>query len=259
MTFMHKFVVKRHSSGILGMDCLQQVAAETSLTTRLLIIDRYSFPLTDWESGVSKDQRLANEGQERLRFRSQEQASDGSVEEWLGTVDLAGTVTVPRLSVRIARYRVVRRDSSAVIKVPRNQVVMVDPECLPGIYIARLVAVLEVCEKMSSSNTRGSDPLVGKSPLVVSPQVKCVAGSDGRVKTAGSGENLPEMAEGGQLSSATDTGCDLQEMCSSLSIENRFGTQVDTNQNYQSSTEWQNATREKKQISKVVRQKSKRK
>jgi hypothetical protein len=49
MTFSHTFVVsplKRCSSGILGMDFLQQVAAEISLTSRSLIIDRYFFPLT---------------------------------------------------------------------------------------------------------------------------------------------------------------------------------------------------------------------
>jgi hypothetical protein len=114
MTPMHTFLaslLKRCSSGILGLDFLQQVAAEISLTTRSLIIDRYCFPLTDSESGVSNDQRLANEGQERLGLRSQEEGSDGSVEEWVGTVDLAGTVTAPPLSVRIARRRVVRRDS----------------------------------------------------------------------------------------------------------------------------------------------------
>jgi hypothetical protein len=63
--------------------------------------------------------------------------------------------------------------------------------------MARLVAALEVCEKMSSSDARGSDPLVGKSPLVVSvpPQLKDVASSDGRSKT-GAGENLPEMSRG---------------------------------------------------------------
>jgi hypothetical protein len=113
---------------------------------------------------------------------------------------------------------------------------MVDSECLPGIYMARLVATLEVCDKMSSSDARGSDPLVGKSALVVSPQLKGLASSDGRNKTAGAAENLPEMSDGGLLSSATVPECDLQAMCSSLPVENRVGTQVDTNQNYQSST-----------------------
>jgi hypothetical protein len=48
ITFIHKFVVrplKRCSSGILGMDFLQRVGAEVSLTDQSLYIDRYSFPL----------------------------------------------------------------------------------------------------------------------------------------------------------------------------------------------------------------------
>jgi hypothetical protein len=77
-------------------------------------------------------------------------------------------VTVPPLSVRIARCRVIRRDGSAVVKVPRKQVVMVDPGYLPGIYMARLVATLQMYDKMSSSDALGSEPLVGKSPSVVS-------------------------------------------------------------------------------------------
>jgi hypothetical protein len=157
MTFRHTFAVsplKRCTSGILGMDSLQQMGADISLTSRSLIIDRYSFPLTDWESGVSKHQRLANEGTERLGIHSQEERSDGAVEDWVGTVEVAGTVTVSPLSVRIARCRVVRRDDSADIKVSRNKVVMVDPECLPGIYMAPLVATLQVCDKMRSSDAR---------------------------------------------------------------------------------------------------------
>jgi hypothetical protein len=121
MIFTHTFVVsplKRCSSGILGMDFLQQVGAEVSLTSGLLIIDRYSFPLTDWEAGASKHQRLANECTERLRIRSQEEGDDGAVEDWVGTVELAGTVTVSPLSVRIARCRVVRRGDSVDVKSP---------------------------------------------------------------------------------------------------------------------------------------------
>ena len=64
--------------------------------------------------------------------------------EWAGTVELAETVTVPPLSVRIARCRVVvRRNASATFEVPRNQEVLVDPEGLPGVYMARIVATLE--------------------------------------------------------------------------------------------------------------------
>ena len=64
MAFVHTFVVsplKRCSSGILGMDFLQQVGAEISLTTQLLKIGHYSFPLRGRErgglAGPAPDQR----------------------------------------------------------------------------------------------------------------------------------------------------------------------------------------------------------
>ena len=64
--------------------------------------------------------------------------------DWGGTVELAETVTVPPLSVRIARCRVVRRDNSTVVKAPRY--VLIDgsalPPNLPGIYWARSVATV---------------------------------------------------------------------------------------------------------------------
>jgi len=53
MSFKHIFVIsplRRCSSGILGMDFLQRVGAEISLTTQSLCLDRYSFPLRDRES-----------------------------------------------------------------------------------------------------------------------------------------------------------------------------------------------------------------
>ena len=55
VTFEHTFVVsplKCCSSGIFGMDFLQRVGAEVSLTTQSLILNRYSFPLTGRESGT---------------------------------------------------------------------------------------------------------------------------------------------------------------------------------------------------------------
>jgi hypothetical protein len=55
------------------------------------------------------------------------------VEDWVGTVELAGTVMVPPLSVRIARGRGIRCSGSAV-KVPRNQVVLVDRVSARCIY-----------------------------------------------------------------------------------------------------------------------------
>jgi hypothetical protein len=42
------------------MDFLQQLGAEISPTSRSLTVDHFSLPLTDFESGVSKDQGLAN-------------------------------------------------------------------------------------------------------------------------------------------------------------------------------------------------------
>jgi hypothetical protein len=48
MTFVHTFVVrplKSCSSGILGMDFLQQVGTEISVTAQLFYIDPCSFPL----------------------------------------------------------------------------------------------------------------------------------------------------------------------------------------------------------------------
>jgi hypothetical protein len=80
---------------------------------------------------------------------------------------------------------------------------MVDPECIPATYMARLCSCARcVCHKMSSSDACGSDPLVGKPPLVVSPQIMLVAGGDGGSCKAGTGENLPEMPEDERLSKA---------------------------------------------------------
>jgi hypothetical protein len=55
MTFTHTFAVSpliRCSSGIIGMDFLQQVGAEISLTAQSLYIDRHSFPLRGRELEV---------------------------------------------------------------------------------------------------------------------------------------------------------------------------------------------------------------
>jgi hypothetical protein len=49
-------------------------------------------------------------------------------------------VAIPTRSVRIGRYRVIRRDDPSFIKVARNEVMMVGHESLPGIYVARIVA-----------------------------------------------------------------------------------------------------------------------
>ena len=88
MTFVHTFVVSPLiccSSGILGMDFLQRVGAEISLTTQLLCVDHCSFPLRGQESEVSTVQRLINAGHE-------ESSSLGSEE---GKLSLWGTGKVP--------------------------------------------------------------------------------------------------------------------------------------------------------------------
>ena len=178
--------------------------------------------------------------------------NDESVEDWEGTVELAETVTVPPLSVRTARCRVVRRDDKTNVKVPRYQEVLVEREGLPGVYMARIVATLEHCGNMSSSDVGGSSPLVvnvKKSPLVVSivsPYEKCVASSDGSERVAGcdgnlivthggngfpkagSGECLPEVPEGCLPVAATSHRDDLQAGRGSLPVANQIGNQVDT-------------------------------
>jgi hypothetical protein len=145
------------------------------------------------------------------------------VDDWEGTVELAKTVTVPPLSVRIARCRIVRRNVSTVVKVPRNQVVLVDPEGLPGIIMAREVATLENGNQ-SSLNVDGLPPfVVTKMSILVDvmcspPECfvagcdsrKFVTGSDGVVLKTGSGECLPELPEGGLPVATTSRGNDLQ-------------------------------------------------
>jgi len=173
------------------------------------------------------------------------------VGDWDGTVELAETVTVPPLSVRIARCRVVGRDDSAeVIKVPRYQEVLVDPEGMPGVYLARVVATLENVK--SSANVGGSDPFmitVNKSPLVDSvfsphnkliancDESKSVAGSnssfsfierDGGFLKVGTGECLPKLPEYGRSVAAIRHKDDLQARGGSLPVENETGNQVDT-------------------------------
>jgi hypothetical protein len=99
MTFKHTFIVsplKRCSSGILGMDFLQQVGAEISLNAQALYIGPYSFPLNSPEQGTSTVRRLINAKQERSPSLGREEEGDGSVGDWEGTIELRGTVMVPR-------------------------------------------------------------------------------------------------------------------------------------------------------------------
>ena len=115
---------------------------------------------------------------------------------------------------------------------------LIDPEGLPGIYMARIVATLDVCD---ASNASGLDPPVaGKSPLVKvkeSPHDHFVSGSDdnapvtssdGGFLKVGSGECLPELLKSGAPVAVTCHKGDLQAESSSLPVENRYGKQVDT-------------------------------
>jgi hypothetical protein len=194
MTFTHTFVVsplRRRSSGILGMDFLQRVGAEISLTAHSLFIGHRSFPLKSQGQGAPETRRLITDGQTEPLDRDREERGVELVGDWEGTVELAGAVTVPPLSVRIARCRVVRRNCEAVIKVPRNEAVPVDPEGPPGIYMARILATLET---LSSANASGlAPPVVRKSPLEenkVPPCIQGVAGSDGVTSSDGNAPSI---------------------------------------------------------------------
>ena len=240
VTFEHTFVVsplKRCSSGILGMDFLHRVGAEISLTDQSLFMGRYSFPLRGQELGFPEVQRLITAGQTGPLCADRKEGESEPVGDWEGTVELAETVTVPPLSVRIARCRVVRRNDSMVVKVPRNEAVLVDPEGLPGIYMARIVATLEVVD---ASDASGSDPpVVGKSPLVQleSPRENFAAGSnenapvigsDGGSLKVGAGECHPELSESDRGIMITCRKGDLQRQNRSLPVESGYGNQVDT-------------------------------
>jgi hypothetical protein len=130
-----------------------------------------------------------------------------------------------------------------VVKVPQNQEVLVDPDGLPGVYMARVVATLQ--DTLSSSNVGDSPSYVvtlEKSSLVksvFSPQGKFVESSDGSVDVtadvtssngkASSGECLPNLPESGLPVVTTSHTDDLQAEDSSHPVENRIGIQVDTN------------------------------
>jgi hypothetical protein len=98
------------------MDFLQRVGAGISLTPQLLRIDRHSFPLKGRELGFPEVQRLITAVQKGSMYHDQQEKEvDEPGEDWEGTVELAETVTIPPLSVRIARCRVIRRGDSMVV------------------------------------------------------------------------------------------------------------------------------------------------
>jgi hypothetical protein len=201
----------------------------------------YSFPLRSREKGDPKVQRLINAESRGSPDLGSEEGNSEPVGDWEVTVELAETVTVTPLSVRIARCRVVRRDDSTIVKVPRNQEIMVDPEGQPVVYLARIVATLDVDK--SSSNVGGSPPFMvnnRKSPLVesvLSPRVEVKISRDDRnpvalrgdgISGTGTGECLSESPEGSLPVATTDHRDDLEVEHSSLPVETGIGTQVDT-------------------------------
>jgi len=75
MTFTLTVVVsplKHCSSDILGIDFLQAVGAEISLTAHSLFIGHCYFPLKSQEQGATETQRLITEGQTDPLDRDQE-------------------------------------------------------------------------------------------------------------------------------------------------------------------------------------------
>jgi hypothetical protein len=168
MTFKHSFIVSPLevcSAGILGLDFLQRVGAEISLADNLLALRNQRFPLSSAGllARISSDLEVPQQSARGLITHEPETALDPT-DRWtedescIGTVELAEAVSVPPLSGRTARCRVVRRGDSTEFKAPRNQVIMVDPEIwLPGIYIARVVATLRnKIDKEISTGAHGS-------------------------------------------------------------------------------------------------------
>ena len=83
--FVHTFIVSpliRGSSGILGMDFLQRVGAEISLTAQLLTIGHHSFPLKGRELEVSGVRRLINAGLGESSGRDLEERQVEPVGDW---------------------------------------------------------------------------------------------------------------------------------------------------------------------------------
>jgi hypothetical protein len=194
---------------------------------------------------------------------------------------------------------------------------MVDPEGLPGMYMARIVATLNNSNSVSSSQapadrTRWSEDFIGtingKSnvhlPLGTESPTFAEGGAasdsartesrtsakggaasgpehleeqrrldcdgrrlegDGQLrenpsgirKITGSGECQPELPDGSLLKLAASPERkkrDLQGVNSSLPVENRFGNQDDTTQNYLTCTETVKGARGQEQEIKVITQ-----
>ena len=142
------------------------MGAEISLTAQSLFIGHCSFPFKSQGTEVSETQHLITAVQTGPMSPDREERRAELVGNLQCTVELAEVVTLLPLSVRLAQCRVIRLGDSAVVKVPRNEAVLIGPGGMPGIYIARISATLYVYDIKSSTNASGLDPpVVGKSPL----------------------------------------------------------------------------------------------
>lgn len=94
--------------------------------------------------------------------------------------------------------------------------------------MARVVATLDTVN-LSSVNTRRSDPLIGKSPLVDTPLIER---SEIDAPQTGTGEPLPREPDGGWPNSAAISGKDLEVVQCSLPVESAMSRQVDIAQGY---------------------------
>jgi hypothetical protein len=262
MTFIHSFVVcplDICSAGILGLDFLQRVGGEISLTDNSLTIHTKHFPLSSagLPALASSDSEAPLYPAHGLITRDAGRAldlTDGweNYESCIGTVELAETVSVPPLSGRIARGRVVRRGDSAEFKAPPNYELMVElvKRRLPGIYLARIVATVSCNVNNEISPGAHCSPRWSEVPLgrkdaerLTSPCVNIKSGSCEKGMTsqrqAGSGERQP----GSQKSSLQEADAvslleidignwgaapGLQSAGSSRPVENKFGNHTDT-------------------------------
>jgi hypothetical protein len=161
-------------------------------------------------------------------------------------------LSVPPLSGRIARGRVVRRGDSADFKAPPSYEIMVEPvkRCLPGIYLARVVATVRCnVDNEIFPGAHGVQPLVGvplgskDAESLNSPCINIKSGNCKGVMTsqrqAGSGERQPESPKSSLQEADADSLLEidignrgvapgLQSAESSRPVENEFRNHTDT-------------------------------
>jgi hypothetical protein len=261
MTFIHSFVVcplDICSAGFLGLDFLQRVGAGISLTNNSLTIHTQQFPLSSagLPALASSDSAAPLNPAHGLITRGAGRAldlTDGweDYESCIGTVELAETVSVPSLSGRIARGRVVRRGDSADFKAPPNYELMVPiKRCLPGIYLEWIVATVSCNVNNEISPGAHDVPRWSEAPLgsedaesLNSPCVNIKSRSCEKVMTsqrkAGSGKRQPESPKSSLQKVDADSLLEidigsrrvtpgLQSAESACPVENRFGNHTDT-------------------------------